>query len=144
MAKKLTTTAKVENAQIENVKNEVTQIEKSFEEQMAELNAHFKIKENKDRTLLEIFTEWKVSPVLAREQTQKALKWIKENLKDIEKMTKQDQTVDNVFENLDFINNFESFVLDLYGIKTPQNLSMKELGNITNFLMPQIQKSFRA
>jgi hypothetical protein len=134
MAKKLTATAQIENAQIE----------KSFEEQIAELNSHFEIKEDKDRTLLEIFTDWKVSPVLERNQTKKALTWIKANFKDIEKITKQDQTLDNVFGSLDFIEKFETFILDLYGIKTPQNLSMKELGNIINFLMPQIQKSFRA
>jgi uncharacterized protein YfbU (UPF0304 family) len=133
MAKK-TTTAPVE----------ISQVEKSFEEQMAELNAHFGIKEDKDRTLLEIFTDWKVSPVLERNQTKKALEWIKANFKDIEKITKQDQNLDNVFESLDFIEKFETFILDLYGIKTPQNLSMKELGNIINFLKPQIEKSFRA
>jgi uncharacterized protein YfbU (UPF0304 family) len=134
MAKKNTNTASVE----------ISQVEKSFEEQMAELNAHFGIKEDKDRTLLEIFTDWKVSPVLERNQTKKALEWIKANFKDIEKITKQDQNLDNVFESLDFIEKFETFILDLYGIKTPQNLSMKELGNIINFLKPQIEKSFRA
>jgi len=146
MAKKNTTTAKVENAQIENVKNEVTQIEKSFEEQMAELNQMFGITDIpiiKDRTLGEIFTKWleknpKITPLLNREQLAIMSNFYREN---------KDMFVSGSLDGLEVkaLLDLIDIVYKIFEVeKEDENLSISEIITIFNYLIPQIQKSFRS
>lgn len=135
MAKKITTAI-----------TEAPQVEKSFEEQTAELNKMFGIEsilEIKDRTLGEIFTKWreknpKITPILNREQLAVMVTFFRKNKNTLVNKNTNEAEFKVALDLIDDI--YKVFEVS----EEDQDLSVGEIMSVFNFLMPQVQKSFRS